>query len=178
MTLSAFARLLGAPPKWVLNTLRALGLPPRYTLVLAQRLTITRAVHEGAGMPLPLAYAMAGRALRTWSGGTACVTLHTTASDDVALTLDVYRLLSSVNVRLADLRESYAPMVRGRPRATRVSAIRVSALDAATTWGLDLSLVRDNLRKTPHERLRQLDAMRAFTMNVQRTTSTTRPRHV
>ena len=173
MTLSAFARLLDAPPKWVLNTLRALGLAPRYTLALAERLTITRAVHEGAGMPLPSAYAMAGRALRTWSGGTACVTLHTTASEDVALTLDVYRLLSSVNVRLAGVRESYAPMVRGRPRATRVSA-----LEAATAWGLDLSLVRDNLRKTPHERLRQLDAMRAFTMNVQRTTCTTRPRRV
>ena len=173
MTLAAFARLLGASPKWVLNTLRALGLAPRYTLARAQRLTIMRAVHEGAGMPLPAAYAMAGRALRSWRGETACITLPTTASDDVSLTLDVYRLLSSVNVRLADVRESYAPMVRGRPRATRVSA-----LDAATAWGLDLSLVRDNLRRTPHERLRQLDAMRAFTMNVQRTTSATRPRHV
>ncbi len=173
MTLSAFARLLGAPPKWVLNTLRALGLAPRYTLALAQRLTITRAVHEAAGMPLQPAYAMAGRALRAWSGGTACVTLSITANDDVSLTLDVYRLLSSVNVRLADVRESYAPMVRGRPRA-----IRVSALDAATTWGLDLSLVRDNLRKTPHERLRQLDAMLAFTINVQRTTAAPRPPHV
>jgi hypothetical protein len=173
MTLSAFARLLGAPPKWVINTMRALALAPRYTLPLARRLTIARAVHEGAGMPLLAAYAMAGRALRTWSGGTACVTLYTTASDDVALTLDVYRLLASLNVRLAEVRESYAPMVRGRPRASHVSA-----LDAATAWGLDLSLVRDNLRKTPLTRLRQLDAMWAFSKNVTRTASAPRPRHV
>lgn len=173
MTLAAFARLLDASPKWVLNTLRALGLAPRYTLARAQRFTVMRAVHDGAGMPLPAAYAMAGRALRSWRGDTACVTLSITAHEDVALTLDVYRLLSSVNVRLADVRESYAPMVRGRPRVTRVSAI-----DAATAWGLDLSLVRDNLRKTPLERLRQLDAMRAFAMNVERTTSSRRPRHV
>lgn len=173
MTLAAFARLLGASPKWVLNTMSALGLKPRYTLALAQRLAITCAVHEGAGMPLPGAYAMARQALNTWNGETACVTLSMPSRDDVWLTIDVYRLISSFNVRLADLRVSYAPMVRGRPRTKRVNA-----LDAATAWGLDLSLLRDNLHKTPHERLRQLDAMRAFAMNVRRTSTAEREQHV
>ena len=173
MTLSAFARLLGTSPKWVLNTLRALGLKPRYTLELAQRLTIARAVHEGAGMALPAAYALARQALETWSGAAECVTLSLSTSDDVSLTLDMYRLLSSLHVRLADLRETYAPMVRGRPR-TKPS----NPLDTATAWGLDLSLLRDNLQKTPLERIRQLDAMRAFAANVRRTATVQRKRHV
>lgn len=173
MTLTAFARLLDTPPKWVLNTMSALCLKPRYTLGLAQRLAITRAVHEGAGMSLLAAYAIARQALNTWKHATECVTLPVSATGDVSLTLDVYRLLSTVNVRLADLRESFAPMVRGRPRTKRVNA-----LDAATAWGLDVSLLRDSLRRTPRERLRQLDAMREFARNVRRTAPAERAGHV
>lgn len=173
MTLAAFARLLGTPPKWVLNTMSALRLKPRYTLALAQRLAITRTIHQGAGMPLPAAFTMARQALNAWNGGTERVMLPMPTTDDVSVALDVYRMMSTLYMRLADLRESYAPPVRGRPRTRRVHA-----LDAATAWGLDLSLLRDNLLKTPHERLRQLDAMRAFAKDVRRTSLSTRERHV
>ncbi len=169
MTLAHFARLLGVSPKWVLNTMRALDLPPQYTPALARRLSIARAVHDGVGMPLPAAFAMARDALAAWDGERLPVTMMGTSTDDVALTVDVYRLLSAMNVRLADLRESFAPKVRGRPpRARR------DPLEAAMAWGLDLSLLRDNLRKSPHARLRQLDAMRAFASAVRRTAAPTR----
>jgi uncharacterized protein YciW len=161
MPLAAFARLLGVSPKWVLNTMRALALTPPYTLSLAQRLAVTRAVHESTGMPLLAAYPMARRALEGWNGEEACVILPLT--DDISLTIDVYRLLVSLNARLAEVRESYAPMVRGRPQVKRTNA-----LDAATAWGLDLTLLRDNVARTPYERLQQLDAMLAFARNVQR----------
>ncbi len=161
MPLAAFARLLGVSPKWVLNTLRALSLTPPYTLALAHRLAVTRAVHEGTGMPLLAAYPLAGRALDGWNGESACLLLPLT--DDISLTIDVYRLRVSLSVRLAEVRESYAPMVRGRPQVQRMNA-----LDAATAWGLDLTLLRDNVARTPYERLQQLDAMLAFARNVQR----------
>ena len=167
MPLAAFARLLGMSPKWVLNVMRALSLTPPYTLELARRLAVTRAVHESAGMPLLAAYPVAGRALDGWNGEETCVIQSLT--DDISLTIDVYRLLVSLNTRLAAVRESYAPMVRGRPQVKRMNA-----LDAATAWGLDLTLLRDNAARTPCERLRQLDAMLAFAKNVQRGTIDTR----
>ena len=77
----------------------------------------------------------------------------------------MYRLMASFNVRLAELRESYAPMMRGRPRTRSVDALAVAA-----DWGLDISLIRDNLRMSPSERLRQLDAMHAFASVVRRAT--------
>ncbi len=163
MTLTTFARLLGTSPKWVLNTMRALGRTPRYTTSMARQLTVTRAIHDSVCLPLSTSFSLARTALRSWNGELSPVTLRVNAADDVALTIDVYRLLASLHVRQAELRESYAPPVRGRPRTTPVDA-----LVAAADWGLDLSLVHDNMRKTPHERLRQLDAMRAFAAGVRR----------
>lgn len=164
MTLAEFSHLLSARPKWVLNTLKAVNADGRYTMDMARQLTVARAVHEAAAVPMAESLAFARRALRA-----PCVLSSPVAvrladdDDDVALTVDVYRLLSSLHVRLADLRESFAPRARGRPRMRRVSALR-----AAEEWGLDLSLIRDNLSKTPTERVRQLDAMGQFTRDARR----------
>jgi len=86
------------------------------------------------------------------------------ADDDVAaLTNDVYRLLSWFQVRLADLRESFAPRVRGRPPTRHLSALR-----AAEDWGLDLSLIRHNLGKTNTERISQGEWVAPFPRGVRR----------
>jgi hypothetical protein len=163
MTLAAFARLVGTTPKWVLNTLSTLGRRPRYSVDLARRLAVTREIHDGLGVPLSLALALAQQALRVSPAAGSPVTLYAQPDSSVALTIDLYRLLSTFNVRLAELRESYAPPALGRPRTRSFDP-----LAAATEWGLDLSLIRDNMRKTPHQRLRQLDAMHAFAKNVRR----------
>ena len=163
MLLAEFARLVGVSPKWVLNTLPSLPSRSRYTDVVAQRLVVARAIHAAFGTALPDAFALAQRALHAWDGSVTPVTLRGNAADDVALTIDVYRLMAAYHMRRAELRESYAPMVRGRPRTRSIDAVAVAA-----DWGLDLSLIRDNLRKSPAERLQQLDAMRAFASGVHR----------
>ncbi len=62
MTLGEFARLLDVEPKWVLNRMAELGLPARYTIALARRLTVCRAIHEATGMPLERAIVVASLA--------------------------------------------------------------------------------------------------------------------
>jgi len=163
MLLAEFARVVDASPKWVLNTMPSLPSRSRYTEMVAKRLIVARAIHSAFGTSLPDAFALAHCALREWDGSAASVTLRANVADDVSLTIDVYRLMAAYHMRRAELRESYAPMVRGRPRTRSIDAVAV-----AVDWGLDLSLIRDNLRKSPAERLRQLDAMRAFTSGVRR----------
>jgi hypothetical protein len=161
MTLADLARLLDADPKWVLNTLAVLGRRPgRYSQALARRLAVTRALHLATGMPLGHAFALAAKALRV--GGTAPVTVPT-KEPHVTITTDLPRLLSALSVRYSLLRTTLAPRRRGRPARQRRDAVT-----AAREWGLDTSLLMDNLRKTPQERLRQLDAMAAFARSVSR----------
>ncbi len=170
MTLAEFSRLLGVRPKWVLNTLRALNADGRYTIEMARQLTIARAVHAAAAVPMVESMVFARRALLAPSSASSRVTVQLADDDDAALTVDVYRLLSSFHVRQAELRESYAPRARGRPRTRGISA-----LSAAEDWGLDLSLIRDNLGKTAAERIRQLDAMGQFARGVRRSVRRARP---
>lgn len=167
MTLSEFAQLVDSPGKWVLNTLAALDPGAAYTLELAGRLVLTRAIHGACSMPLAEAWKLAPRVLAEWDGSTTPVTLRVHPLDDVSLTVDVYRVLASLHVRRATCVEREAHRVRGRPRTRAVDPIT-----DAQAWGLDLSLIHDNLRKSPADRLRQLDAMHAFSSRTRRVTPT------
>ncbi len=162
MTLGEFACLLDTDPKWVQNAAAALGGSLRYTLPTARRLALARALAETAGMPLPRAYATAGRILRTYRGSKGPVRVSG-EGDPVAVTVDVYRILAAVSVGLSRLRTMYAPRRRGRPTTVRCDPIR-----AAEEYGLDLTLLAANLRRTPAERLGQLDAMADFRRRVRR----------
>ncbi len=156
MTLAQFAYLLDADPKWVQNAAAGLGGSLRYTLPTAQRLAVARALVEAAAMPLPRAWTIAGKVLRT-SGGSSEPVRVSDDSDPVAVTVDRFRILATVTVGLSRLRTMYAPRPRGRPATPQRDPIR-----AAEEYGLDLSLLVANLRRTPAERLRQLDAMAGF----------------
>lgn len=162
MTLAQFAYLLDVDPKWVQNAAAALGGSLRYTLPTAQRLAIARALADTADMPLPRAHAIAGRVLRKFRGSREPVRVSDEA-DPVAVTVDVFRILATVSVGLSRLRTMYAPRRRGRPATARRDPVRV-----AEEYGLDLSLLAANLRRTPAERLRQLDAMADFRRRVGR----------
>ena len=164
MTLAEFARLLAVDPKWVLNTMSALASPRNYSVGMARRLAVTRAIHEGTGSPLTRSFATAGRALRAYPGDGSPVSIATDDAD-VELLVDIRRILSTFNVRLSLLRTSFAPRQRGRSRVQ----LR-DPLDAAAQWGTDLTLVSDNMRKTVEERVRQLDGMVAFAGSVHRRT--------
>jgi hypothetical protein len=166
MTLREVAHIAGATPKRVINTLNAVGSRSPYSYKLALRLCVTLAVHDATGIPLRRAFAIAAQALRAHADGEAAVAVGGDR-DHVAIVIDMQRLLSSCAIRMSALRTLLGGRVRGRPRVRRTEPLK-----AATDWGLDLSLLRENLRRTPEERLRQLDGMAAFARNVHRTSST------
>ena len=167
MTLAQLAYLLDVDPKQVLNTMTALR-RRRYSVDLARRLAIALAIHEATGVPISRGLAQADHALRAYRGGDAPVLIP---SDDgpVGLLVDVRRVLSSFNVRLSLLGTTFAPRQRGRPTSRHRDPLRV-----ASDWGIDLSLLTDNLRRTVEQRVRQLDAMEGFARRVRRRSPSTR----
>ncbi len=162
MTLGELAYLLDVDPKWVQNAAAALGRRLPYTLLTARKLAVTRSLVDATGMPLPRAYALAGRILSRHDGSRRPVRIRD-GGGDVTLTVELYRILSAVHVGLSRLRTMYQPGQRGRPAERRPDPIR-----AAAEHGLDLTLLAANLRRTPAERLRQLDGMTAFRRRVRR----------
>lgn len=161
MTLGEFAYLLDVDPKWVQNVAANLGGSLRYTLQTAQRLAVARALAEALAVPMPRAYAIAADVLRGYDGSKRPVRVPG-VEGPVAVTLDVYRILAAVSTGLSRLRSLYAPRRRGRPAASR------DPIQAARAYGLDPTLLAANLRRTPAERLRQLDAMIDFRRRARR----------
>jgi hypothetical protein len=162
VTLAEFAYLLDVDPKWVQNAAAALGGSLRYTLPSAQRLAVARALAETAGMPLPRGWGLAGRVLRDFAGSREPVRLSDDL-DPVDVTVDLFRILAAVSVGLSRLRTTYEPRRRGRPARARRNPIR-----AAEAYGLDVTRLAATLRRTPAERLRQLDAMADFRRRARR----------
>lgn len=168
MTLGQFAYLLNADPKWILNVSAALGGSLRYALPVAKRLAVARELHESLGVSIPRAYELAAGVLRRHDGKRKPVPVVAsegaeTGGGAVAVSVDVYRILSAVYAGLSRLRTSYAPRRRGRPATKRRDPVQMAA-----EYGLDLTLLVANLRRTPAERLRQLDAMIDFRRRVRR----------
>lgn len=162
MTLAELALLAGASPKWVLNAAAAVPVPRRYSVDVARRLAVTRAIQSATGATLPRAWVSAADALNRYRGDDAPVTLAPHATDAVVVTVDIGRLLNEVRVRHSQLNSMYAPRQRGRrPR-------RRDPIEAAAEYGLDVSLLRANLGRSVTQRVRQLDAMVAFRRNVRR----------
>lgn len=162
MTLAEMAFLLDVDTKWVLNALTALRRPRRYSIALAQRLAVTRAIHEATGSSLARSFAEAARALERGGDRGGPIVLAE-ADCDVGIVVDVRRILSSFTVRHSLLLTTFAPRQRGRPASARRDPMRT-----ATDWGFDVTLLADNLAKTVEQRVRQLDAMAAFAGRVQR----------
>jgi hypothetical protein len=162
MTPAEFALLLDADPKWVQNVAASLHrrLPP--TVAVARRLAVARALTQALELPLPRAWELAALALRGYAGSDRPVTVAPAGPGIVTLTIEVHRILAGISARLSLLRTSYHPRQRGRPRAPR------DPLRAAREYGVDLSLLRSNLRLSQADRLRQLDRMAAFRRRVRR----------
>lgn len=162
MTLGEFAYLLDVSPKWVQNVAAVVGGSLPYTLLTARRLAVARALVEATGMLMPRAYALATDVLKRNDGSRRPVRIPGD-DGDVVLTVDVYRILAAVSAGLSRLRTMYQPRRRGRPASGRPDPRQVAA-----EYGLDLSLLAANLRRTPAQRLRQLDAMVDFRLRVRR----------
>ena len=159
MKLAEFAFLVDADPKWVLNTRTLLGRGVRYSLEVAERLALVRELNRELGLPLPAAWVLAGKALAESEGA-----FEQPSSDGLlTLLIDVPRLRAAVATRRSQLATMHQPRRVGR-RRKRVQ----DPLEHARRHGLDLTLLRANLDRTPKQRLRQLDAMSAFARQVRR----------
>jgi len=164
MTLADFAVLVDASPKWVLNTRAVLGPGLRYTVAVAERLALVKALNRDLAISLPRAWALAGEALAKTPDPSGLVNF--VAGDGTAnLAVDIHRLRSAISTRRSQL----ANMPQQR-RAGRKSKRQSNPLTAARRYGLDVTLLQANLSRGPAERLRQLDAMAAFRSHVHRMT--------
>lgn len=160
MTLAEFALLVDAEPKWVLNAIQVLGRPLPYTMPMAQQLALTRRLQRALQTTLAVAWDLAVMAL---AHGADPVRLPATPDSLVIVEIDMARVHSEFNVRRSFVETMHTPRRAGRPRKRRVTATR-----AAEQQGLDLSLLKANLDRSPAQRLRQLDGMVAFRQRVRR----------
>jgi hypothetical protein len=154
MTLGQFAALLRVQPRWVQNAALRLGRPVRYTLDEARRLALALAIHEAAGTPLPAAHALARRAL----GAELPVLSVPSADSPVHFVIETERFLASFAVELARVRNMYAAKQRGPPPGHVSPA----------AFGVDIASLRENLRRSPTERLESLQAAADFFAKVRR----------
>jgi hypothetical protein len=161
MTLAEFAALVDAEPKWVLNARQVLGRAIRYTVPVAEQLAIARLLHADLQVPLVRAWGLARRALD--QPGTEPARLAVTSDESVALMVDVQRFRSALHTRRSFVQTTHAPRRAGRPPRRSRAPLR-----RAEEFGLDLSLLRANLARSPAQRLRQLDGMVAFRKRVRR----------
>jgi len=150
MTLGEFATIVGATPRWVQNARAILSVRTRYAIEDAKRLGLTRVLAEATGMPLTRAYRAAADALGAWPG--AHEWSEENGDGSVRVVVDVERYLSGFAARLSRSRNYYAERQRGRP------AVRVrDAVEAARKYGVDITLLQENLKLTPGELLRRND---------------------
>lgn len=156
MTERQFARAAGADEKWVQNARRLLARRPVNTVAAARALGLTRVLHQELGLPLAAADRIARAALRA---GHARVHVHprAAAGAPVAVAIDVARYRSDFLVRLSRARLLDQPRRRGRRRATPGDPVA-----AAAAHGVDVSLLRRSLTRSPAARLAELDANAAF----------------
>ena len=158
MTRAQFALAVGATEKWVHNAAAALRGGVAYSPAAARRLAVARAIQAITPVSLLVADRLAAAALASPVSDSGSVAVLATEGGSVML--DLRRVLSAFAARLARATH-HIPRRPGRRRGTQ----RQRPADArarAHAYGIDLSLVDSNLRRTPEERLRALDANAEF----------------
>ncbi|UCG85071.1 MAG: hypothetical protein JSW71_14150 [Gemmatimonadota bacterium] len=160
MTLGQLATAISAPPKWVLNANAVLQLKPAYSVQRARVLALTRVLEQSIGLPLKRAYQLARKTLKkpddpaSWR--------HESPGGIAAVVIDRERFLSDFTVNLSRARAGYAERRRGRPPLKRKRGVA-----AAKRHGVDLSLLRESLKRSSAERLRRLDNDAAFAQSLE-----------
>ena len=155
MTLTEFAMVVDATPKWVLNTHALLGQGLDYTLEAAERLALIRILNRDFDIPLPRARELTDSSLHPAAGTHERIGI-------AGLTVDLPRLRAAIATRRAQVATQHEPRRAGRKPK------RAAPLAAARRYGIDLTLLQANLWRQPVERLRQLDGMVAFSQAVRR----------
>ena len=155
MTLGQFAVAVGATPRWVLNALTRLGVPRRYSEPLARRLALARLLAQGTGSQLPDAFQLAARTLA--EADPNGVWRHESGGGAIVLSVDMPRFFTGYGARLALALNEYGEKVRGRRPSRRKSAVK-----RAQEYGVDTTLLDSQLRRTPAQRLSELNENMEF----------------
>lgn len=154
MNLTRFAIAAGATPKWVLNAHALLGIRRIYDEARAQLFALTCELAESS-LPLQAAYRTAEAMLALGPRG-GDQNWEEPLGGMVWVRIDQARFLTRWGLALAWARRPEVERRRGRPARLR------QGLSGAEEYGVDLSLLRASLNRSPAERLQRLDEDREF----------------
>ena len=159
LTRSQFAAAVRADDKWVENAARTLDRRLEYTPAEARWFGILRVLTRELGISIGRAAELADDALRQPPETRA---LPLAESDDGAasVVIDLARYHSTFTAALSAALNHGGPRRRGRA-PVKSSRVR-EPVARARAYGVDESLVREALERSPAERLARLDANAAF----------------
>ena len=155
-----FAAVVQADEKWVENTARALGRRLAYTPAEARWMALMRLLTRDLGLSVARAAELAEEALRQ-APDTRALTLKASPDSPAAVTLDLARFHSAFAAALSAEIHHGGPRRRGRPPA-RKRAREYNAVAAAEAHGVDVSMLRQALGRSPADRLARLDSSSQF----------------
>ena len=155
-----FAAVVQADEKWVENTARALGRQLAYSPHEARWIGLVRLLTRDFGVPATRAADLADEALQH-PPDTRALSLAATPDSPAALVLDLARYHSAFAAALSAEIHHGGPRRRGRPSA-RKRARGYDAVAAAQAHGVDVSLLRQALERSPADRLALLDSSSRF----------------
>lgn len=168
MTRSQFAQAVRADEKWVENAARALGHRLRYSTGEARWFGLIYVLTRDLGTSVQRAATLATAALQL-DPTTRALRLRLSEHGEASVALDLARYHSAFAAAVSAALSHGGPRRAGRP--TRPGR-PVNALAAAAEHGVDVSLLRAGLRRSPAERLARLDENVAFLQSVRRTMPT------
>ena len=160
LTRAQFAAAVRADEKWVENTARTLGRRLEYTPAEARWLGMVRLVTRDLAIPITRAAELADDALRQ-PPETRALPLAVSDEGAASLMIDLARYHSTFAAALSAALNHGGPRRRGRRAPAKSSRVRESVA-GARAYGVDVSLLREALARSPAERLARLDANAAF----------------
>ena len=160
LTRSQFATAVRADEKWVENTARTLGRHLEYTPAEARWLGMVRLLARELGIPVVRAADLADDAARQ-PPETKALSIATSNDGAASLVVDLARYHSTFAAALSAALNHGGPRRRGR-RPPAKPPRGQGSIAAAHAYGVDVSLLREALARTPAERLARLDANASF----------------
>ena len=164
MTARQFAVASAADIKWIMNSAALLRRRLRYNDGEARWWGFVRLLTEAIGLPLKTA-AAAATALVRITQSSMPVTVSADPSHSASIVVDLARYESIFLGNLSRARVHETPKRKGRP--PRLAAGQ-QALSSAYRYGVDLSLIRSALARTPAQRLAMLEANSLFLREMRR----------
>jgi hypothetical protein len=158
MTRSQFALAVLADEKWVENATRLLNRRLKYSAADARWLGLVRVLNQEVGLTLVRAAQLADEALRHQMTE-RFVVVGRREDESAGVSIDLARFHSTRATALSAALDMGGARRRGR---RRTMPAKISALERAARYGIDIDLLREGLQLSPRKRLEQLDENAAF----------------